>query len=201
MSAALPVFIGAFVFGYLCGSIPFGLLLTRLTGAGDLRKIGSGNIGATNVLRTGRKGLAIATLALDAFKAWFAVTVVFHFFGPDPTYLAAFGAMLGHAYPIWLKFKGGKAVACGFGVILALSPILVIYCLVLFVGIVALTRFVSLGSIVTAAAAGPLAWYTGHYHLIELYVVIGGLVVLWHHENIARLFKGQENRFQWSRKT
>src|SRR6201998_487554 len=107
-----------FIFGYLCGSIPFGILLTRLAGAPDLRSVGSGNIGATNVLRTGRKGLAAATLLGDMLKGTVAVLIVGHFFGRDAAIVAAFGAFLGHLFPVWLKFKGGKGVATYIGLLL-----------------------------------------------------------------------------------
>src|SRR6185437_1927786 len=123
MHPALPFCLLAFVFGYLCGSIPFGVLLTRLAGGPDLRSIGSGNIGATNVLRTGRKGLAAATLLGDMLKGTFAVLAVLHFCGREVALLAAPGAFLGHLFPVWLRFKGGKGVATYIGLLLALAPL------------------------------------------------------------------------------
>ena len=115
-------FIVGFVIAYLIGSVPFGLILTRLAGAGDVREIGSGNIGATNVLRTGRKGLALATLALDVLKGALPVWLAYRYLGPDMAVVAGLGAVLGHCFPIWLKFKGGKGVATAAGVVLALTP-------------------------------------------------------------------------------
>src|SRR6267142_1116374 len=120
-SLALPYYAAALAFGYLLGSIPFGLILTRLAGTPDIRSIGSGNIGATNVLRTGRKGLAAATLLGDALKGTVAVLVVYHFYGQDLALVAALGAFLGHLYPVWLAFKGGKGVATYVGILIALS--------------------------------------------------------------------------------
>src|SRR5258707_1429274 len=117
----LPEYAAALVFGYLCGSIPFGILLTRLAGAPDLRAVGSGNIGATNVLRTGRKGLAAATLLGDMLKGTAAVLIVHHVFGRDAAIVAAVGAFLGHLFPVWLKFKGGKGVAIYIGLLLGLK--------------------------------------------------------------------------------
>src|SRR6202045_1956551 len=121
----------ALVFGYLCGSIPFGILLTRLAGAPDLRSVGSGNIGATNVLRTGRKGLAAATLLGDAIKGTAAVLIVRHFWGLELAMIAGLGAFLGHLFPLWLGFKGGKGVATYIGVLLGLAwPIALAFCLI-----------------------------------------------------------------------
>src|SRR6266508_226282 len=120
-SLALPYYAGALGFGYLLGSIPFGLLLTKLVGVADIRSIGSGNIGATNVLRTGHRGLAAATLIGDMLKGTVAVLVTYHFWGQDLAILAALGAFLGHLFPIWLKFKGGKGVATYIGILLGLA--------------------------------------------------------------------------------
>ena len=116
-------FIVGFVVAYLIGSVPFGLILTRLAGAGDVREIGSGNIGATNVLRTGRKGLALATLALDVLKGALPVWLAYRYLGPDMAVVAGLGAVLGHCFPIWLKFRGGKGVATAAGVVVALTPL------------------------------------------------------------------------------
>src|SRR3954454_17794531 len=138
--AFLPV---ALVFGYLLGSIPFGLLLTKLAGTQDIRAIGSGNIGATNVLRTGRKGLAAATLVGDALKGTLAVLVVSYLYGRTLALFAALGAFLGHVYPVWLRFRGGKGVATYIGILLALAwPVALAFCLI-WLGVAALTRYSS----------------------------------------------------------
>src|SRR6202142_1603155 len=157
-NAWLPV---ALVLGYLFGSIPFGLILTRLAGTQDLRGIGSGNIGATNVLRTGRKGLAAATLLLDMLKGTVAVIIAGYYGGPNAAMLAALGAFLGHLFPVWLKFKGGKGVAVYIGVLIGLFwPAAVLFCL-LWIAIAATTRYSSLSALV-ASAFTPLAlWGLG----------------------------------------
>src|SRR5438067_287429 len=142
--SAAPVFAAAALFGYLCGSIPFGLLLTRLAGTADIRSLGSGNIGTTNVLRTGRKGLAAATLIGDAFKGTAAVLVIAHFFAREFAFVAAFGAFLGHIFPVWLGFKGGKGVATYIGVLGALAwPAAIAFGLV-WIAVARLTRYSSL---------------------------------------------------------
>jgi len=177
--------------GYLLGSIPFGVILTRLGGAGDLRTIGSGNIGATNVLRTGRKGLAAATLLLDAAKGAVAVLLVQRFL-PGEELLAAAAALVGHCYPIWLGFRGGKGVATLLGVVLALHwPVGLVYALV-WIAMLALFRISSLAGL-TAAASSPLAAaLTGRFDLVLLLLALG-LIVLWkHRENIDRLLSGTE---------
>ncbi len=134
------------VFGYLLGSIPFGLILTRAAGLGDVRKIGSGNIGATNVLRTGNKKLAAATLLLDAFKATVAAVVAAHFISLEAGIAAGFAAFIGHLYPVWLKFKGGKGVATYIGVLLGLAPLMVLVFAVLWLGCAKITRYSSLSA-------------------------------------------------------
>lgn len=184
----------AFLGGYLAGSIPFGLLLTRIMRAGDLRSIGSGNIGATNVLRTGRKGLALATLLLDALKGGLTVGLVFAWFGPDLAVLAGLGAVLGHCFPVWLKFQGGKGVATAAGVVAALTPLIMVLVLALFALAVWLTRYVSLGSILAAIAAPLLAWWFELYQIRDLYVLIALIILLKHHANIRRLATGSENK-------
>ena len=144
MAEAWLQYAGAFVFGYLCGSIPFGVLLTRLAGGPDLRTIGSGNIGATNVLRSGRKGLAAATLIGDMLKATFAVLVTQHFLGRDFAIVAAAGAFLGHLFPVWLGFRGGKGVATYIGILLGLAwPAAIVFCVV-WLAVAAVTRYSSL---------------------------------------------------------
>jgi acyl phosphate:glycerol-3-phosphate acyltransferase len=146
-------FVIAFACGYLAGSVPFGLLLAKLGGAGDIRSIGSGNIGATNVLRTGRKGLALATLLFDIAKGCLPTLVAFAWLGPDIAIAVGLGTVLGHCFPVWLRFRGGKGVATAAGVILALTPLVVPIILALFVAIVWATRYVSLGSCLAAVAA------------------------------------------------
>jgi glycerol-3-phosphate acyltransferase PlsY len=189
----LPFVIG-FAIAYLIGSIPFGLILTRLLKAGDLRTIGSGNIGATNVLRTGRKGLALATLFLDALKGALAVWAAYRFFGPDMAVVAGLGAVLGHCFPLWLSFRGGKGVATAAGVALALTPLTFFMVLALFALTVALTRYVSLGSIVAALAVIPIAWALGSVQAAQLYVLIALVILLKHTGNIRRLLRGDENK-------
>jgi glycerol-3-phosphate acyltransferase PlsY len=189
----LPFLIG-FVIAYLIGSIPFGLVLTRATRAGDLRQIGSGNIGATNVLRTGRKGLALATLLLDALKGALPVWLAYRFFGPDMAVVAGLGAVIGHCFPVWLGFRGGKGVATAAGVVLALTPAPFLIVIVVFAVVVAITRYVSLGSIVAALAAIPAAWALGSVQPAQMYAVIALVILLKHVGNIRRLLRGNENK-------
>lgn len=183
--------------GYLLGSIPFGIILTRLFGAGDLRQIGSGNIGATNVLRTGRKGLAAATLILDGAKGAVAVLLARHFvpeLGDHAAMIAGAAAMIGHCYPVWLNFRGGKGVATLLGLALALAwPIGLVFAVV-WLGTVLLLRISSLGGMLGAISAPIAALAFGH----PIYAIgLAGLavIVLWRHrENIARLRAGTEPR-------
>jgi glycerol-3-phosphate acyltransferase PlsY len=190
----LPFVIG-FAVAYLIGSVPFGLILTRLAGAGDVRRIGSGNIGATNVLRTGRKGLALATLALDVLKGALPVWLAWRYLGPDMAVVAGLGAVLGHCFPVWLKFKGGKGVATAAGVVLALTPPVAAVAIAVFVLVVLATRYVSLGSMLGAVAAAPGAWLMGQVQAAELYLVLALLIVLKHAGNIRRLAQGSEAKF------
>jgi len=182
--------------GYALGAIPFGLLLTRAAGLGDVRAIGSGNIGATNVLRTGRKGLAAATLALDAAKGAAAVLAAGYLWPDQPQFpaLAAIGAFLGHLYPIWLGFKGGKGVATLIGIVAALHwPTALVFAGVWII-MLALTRYSSLGGL-AAASAAPVA--AGSFGRLDLAILFTGfaLLILWKHRgNIARLFAGTEPR-------
>jgi len=180
--------------GYLLGSIPFGLILTRLTGAGDLRSIGSGNIGATNVLRTGRKGLAAATLLFDLAKGAVAVVLARHFAGDAAAALGGAAAVLGHCFPVWLRFKGGKGVATLMGVALGLAwPIGLAYAVV-WLGMLALTRISSLGGM-SAAVVTPFAALA--LGMRSEAAVLAGLtaLVLWlHRANIGRLREGTEPR-------
>jgi glycerol-3-phosphate acyltransferase PlsY len=184
----------ALVVGYLLGSIPFGLVLTRLGGAGDIRRIGSGNIGATNVLRTGRKGLALTTLAFDLAKGLLPTWLGFRWYGPDVAVLAGLGAVLGHCFPLWLRFRGGKGVATAAGVMLGLTPLVVPAALLAFALVFAASRIVSAASLVAALAAPALAWWLGHAQAAELYVVIAAIVWIKHAGNIRRLIRGEESR-------
>jgi acyl phosphate:glycerol-3-phosphate acyltransferase len=188
-------FIVGFVIAYLIGSVPFGLILTRLAGAGDVREIGSGNIGATNVLRTGRKGLALATLALDVLKGALPVWLAYRYLGPDMAVVAGLGAVLGHCFPIWLKFRGGKGVATAAGVVVALTPLVAAIAVAVFMVIVLATRYVSLGSMLGAIAAAPSAYLMGHVQAAELYLLLALIIVLKHAGNVRRLLQGSEAKF------
>jgi glycerol-3-phosphate acyltransferase PlsY len=184
---------GALLLSYLLGSIPFGVLLTRLAGAGDLRTIGSGNIGATNVLRTGRKGLAAVTLLLDAAKGWAAVTIA-EALVPGSAVLAAAAVFLGHLYPIWLGFRGGKGVATMMGIVLALHwPCALVYAGV-WLGLLAALRISSLAGMAAAVSAPVSAALFSRFDLVM--VVLGlALLVLWkHRSNVERLLEGTEPR-------
>jgi len=180
--------------GYLLGSIPFGLLLTRLAGLGDIRAIGSGNIGATNVLRTGNKELAAATLLLDAAKGAAAVLIARQW-GPDMAILAGGGAIIGHVFPLWLKFRGGKGVATGLGVLLAIKwPIGLVACGV-WAATAALFRYSSLAGLLAMASAPIAAWFLANSQIAQLALFIAVLVWARHHVNIRRLLKGEESKF------
>ena len=188
------------VLSYLLGSIPFGVILTRLGGAGDLRTIGSGNIGATNVLRTGRKGLAAATLLLDMAKGAVAVLLVTSLF-PGNALLAAAGAFIGHCYPVWLRFKGGKGVATLMGIVVALYwPLGLVYAAV-WLGLLAALRISSVAGMTAALSAPFAAALFGRFDLVLLLLALA-LIVLWKHsENVERLFAGTEPRIGSNRKT
>jgi glycerol-3-phosphate acyltransferase PlsY len=182
------------VLGYLLGSIPWGLVLTSAAGLGDIRHIGSGNIGATNVLRTGRKGLAAATLLLDAVKGAAAVLVADALWGRDAGLVAGAGAMLGHAFPVWLGFKGGKGVATGLGVLLAASWWLGLAVAVVWLAVAFATRISSASALVAAAAAPVLAAAFGDLRLALMALALAGLVFYRHEANIRRLIAGTEPR-------
>jgi glycerol-3-phosphate acyltransferase PlsY len=193
----------ALLLGYVLGSIPFGLILTRLTGAGDLRAIGSGNIGATNVLRTGRKGLAAGTLLLDMAKGLLAVLFAWRFWpggtGAGVASCAALGAVLGHCFPVWLRFRGGKGVATMMGVSLGLAwPIGLAYA-VTWLAMLAVTRISSLGGMTAAVVAPIAAAATGHTALVPVLAALALLVLFLHRANIARLRDGTEPRIGGSR--
>jgi len=187
-----PYLLAALIGGYLLGSIPFGLLLTRLAGLGDIRKIGSGSIGATNVLRSGRKGLAAATLLLDGGKGAAAVLLAGNW-GPDVQLTAALGALLGHLYPVWLRFAGGKGVATALGLLLALAWQVGLAACATWLVVAGLLRFSSLAGLVSLAAAPFYAWwFHGDMQLVQLIAIVAAFVWLRHRANIARLIKGQE---------
>jgi acyl phosphate:glycerol-3-phosphate acyltransferase len=188
---ALPL---AFVIGYLLGSIPFGLVLTKLAGTPDLRSIGSGNIGATNVLRTGRKGLAAATLLLDALKGTAAVIIAGSIGGPDAAMLAGLGAFLGHLFPVWLKFRGGKGVAVYIGVLLGLFwPGAIVFC-VIWLAVAFLTRYSSLSALVASVVTPLFLLLLGHSALAALFAVLTLLLFYMHRANIQRLQAGTEGK-------
>jgi len=184
----------AFLLGYLLGSIPFGLILTRLAGTQDLRSIGSGNIGATNVLRTGRKGLAATTLICDALKGTVAVVIAGYFGGPNAAMLAALGAFLGHLFPVWLKFRGGKGVAVYIGVLLGLFwPAALVFC-VIWLATAFTSRYSSLSALVAAFVTPIFLWWFGHLALASLFAVLTMLSFYMHRENIKRLQAGTEGK-------
>jgi acyl phosphate:glycerol-3-phosphate acyltransferase len=186
--------VAALALGYLVGSVPWGLLLTRAAGHGDIRAIGSGNIGATNVLRTGSKGLAAATLVLDALKGAAALLIAEAVWGEAPGLVAGFGAMLGHAFPVWLGFRGGKGVATGGGVLLAASWWMGLAAALAWLAVAGLTRLSSAGALAACAAAPLVALAAGHADLALFAAGIALLVVLRHRANIARLVAGTEPR-------
>lgn len=185
----------AFVIGYLFGSIPFGLILTKIAGTGDIRAIGSGNIGATNVLRTGRKGLAAATLIGDMLKGTVAVTIAgLALGGSQAAMIAALGAFLGHLFPIWLKFKGGKGVATYIGVLLGLFwPAAVGFCIIWLATAFA-SRYSSLSALVASAVTPISLWWFGYYPMAVLFLVLTALLWYMHRPNIQRLMNGTEGR-------
>ena len=189
--AWLPV---GLIVGYFLGSIPFGLLLTKSAGTEDLRSIGSGSIGATNVLRTGRKGLAAATLLFDALKGTVAVLIAGYFGGPNAAMLAALGAFLGHLFPVWLKFRGGKGVAVYIGVLIGLFwPAALVFCL-LWLATAATTRYSSLSALVASVVTPVFLWWFGHPALAALFAVLTLLLFYAHRDNIKRLQAGTEGR-------
>ena len=183
----------AFAFGYLLGSIPFGVLLTRATGGPDLRTIGSGNIGATNVLRTGRKGLAAATLLCDTLKGTFAVLAATRY-GTDAALAAAFGAFLGHLFPVWLKFKGGKGVATYIGLLIGLHwPAAIVFCIVWLI-VAAASRYSSLSALVASALTPLGLWLADRPDVATLFLLLTVLLWVMHRANIERLLKGNEGK-------
>ena len=180
--------------GYLLGSIPFGLLLTRMSGLGDIRAIGSGNIGATNVLRTGRKGLAAATLLLDALKGTVAVVLAGRFLGQDAALAAAVGAFLGHTFPVWLGFRGGKGVATFIGCLVALDWRAALAFAAAWLAMAFATRYSSASALVAALVAPAAAWWLGDAKTAGVLLVLAAILWAKHRANISRLLAGTEGR-------
>ena len=185
--------LAGFALGYALGSIPFGLVLTRAAGLGDIRKVGSGNIGATNVLRTGRKGLAAATLLLDAAKGLAAVLIA-GYWGQDAAIAAGAGAVLGHMFPVWLGFKGGKGGATVLGTFLGLSWPIVVVGAIVWALTLAITRYSSLATLLGTAIAAASAWLLSPRPVAILAAVLIAFVWAKHHENIRRLLSGTESK-------
>ncbi|MCM0019113.1 MAG: glycerol-3-phosphate 1-O-acyltransferase PlsY [Tagaea sp.] len=211
LSHAWPYYLAALAGGYLLGSIPFGLVLTRAAGLGDIRAIGSGNIGATNVLRTGSKGLALATLLLDGGKGAAAVLLVRYFWGPDPAILAGAGAMLGHLFPVWLGFKGGKGVATTLGTLLAADFFVGLAACATWLAVAFALRYSSLAALISVAAAPLYAWFlpllwapgaetVGDARMAGFALFLAALVWLKHHANIRRLLDGSEPKIGRTKK-
>jgi glycerol-3-phosphate acyltransferase PlsY len=183
----------ALLIGYLLGSIPFGLILTRMAGLGDIRAIGSGNIGATNVLRTGRKDIAAATLLLDAVKGTVAVLIGWRF-GLEGALAAALGAYLGHCFPVWLKFKGGKGVATFLGVLAALHWPTVVFTALVWLCVAAASRYSSLSALTASVAAPIILLIFGLQEVAMLVALLAIIIWIKHRANLQRLLAGQESR-------
>ncbi|MGC2822987.1 MAG: glycerol-3-phosphate 1-O-acyltransferase PlsY [Pseudolabrys sp.] len=183
----------ALAFGYLLGSVPFGLLLTRAAGGPDIRAIGSGNIGATNVLRTGRKGIAAATLVCDALKGTLAVFAAARY-GADAALAAGLGAFLGHLFPVWLKFKGGKGVSTYIGLLIGLYwPAALLFCAV-WLAVAAIGRYSSLAGLIASAFTPLGLWFFGLPTVAALFLLLTALLWVMHRANIARLLDGSERK-------
>ncbi len=182
------------LFGYILGSVPFGLLLTKMAGLGDLRSIGSGNIGATNVLRTGNKKLAAATLLLDAFKATAAAVIAQAVFGGDAGLIGGFAAFIGHLFPVWLGFKGGKGVATYIGTLLGVAPIMVLVFAIVWLSVAFLSRYSSLSALVATLVIPVALWILGSQDA-ALVTALMTVITYWRHkENIERLISGTESK-------
>jgi glycerol-3-phosphate acyltransferase PlsY len=190
----------SFVFGYLCGSVPFGILLTRLAGAPDLRSVGSGNIGATNVLRTGRKGLAGATLIGDMIKGTVAVLVTGYFFDQRFALVAAIGAFLGHLFPVWLRFRGGKGVATYIGLLLGLVWPAAIVFGAIWLAVAAVSRYSSLAALIASAATPAFLWWLSGARVAAVFALLSVLLGIMHRANIARLVRGTEGKISFGAK-
>jgi glycerol-3-phosphate acyltransferase PlsY len=185
--------LAALVFGYLLGSIPFGLLITRAAGLGDVRNIGSGNIGATNVLRTGNKGLAALTLVLDALKGTVAVLIA-GWFEPGLALYAGLAAFLGHIFPVWLNFRGGKGVATYLGVLAGLHWPAALAFAAVWLGVAFLTRFSSLAALIAALVVPVFLYFLGYRDAAALFLIMTAIVYYKHRANISRLMAGSEAR-------
>ncbi|AJC78869.1 glycerol-3-phosphate acyltransferase 1 [Rhizobium etli bv. phaseoli str. IE4803] len=190
----LPIALAAAVIGYLLGSIPFGLILTRAAGLGDVRSIGSGNIGATNVLRTGNRKLAAATLLLDALKASAAAWIVGDFLGEEAAIIAGFFAFIGHLFPVWIGFKGGKGVATYIGTLLGIAPIMVVLFAAVWLAVAATTRYSSLSALV-AMLVIPVALLILGNEKVAAVMALMTIISYWKHRaNISRLMGGTESK-------
>lgn len=199
LSFSWPYLLAALVFGYLLGSIPFGFLLTKFAGLGDVRSIGSGNIGATNVLRTGNKKIAVLTLLGDALKGTVAVAIAWRY-GQDIAVLAGFGAFLGHLFPVWLKFKGGKGVATFIGIAIGLYWPAALIFLAIWLVMALIFRYSSLSALVASLGIILFCVLMERWQFSEFFAVL--TIILWakHHENIGRLLKGTESKIGGSKK-
>ncbi len=184
----------AAVLGYLLGSVPFGMVIARAMGLGNLRNIGSGNIGATNVLRTGNKWAALLTLIFDASKGAAAVALAAHWVGPDAAQIAGLSAFLGHLFPVWLGFRGGKGVATFLGLLLALDFRAGLAACATWLLVAVLARFSSLAALLAAASAALWLWLSGNAEATGLALVVAILVFIRHKDNIARLWAGTETK-------
>nr|WP_155127233.1 glycerol-3-phosphate 1-O-acyltransferase PlsY [Pseudovibrio flavus] len=190
----MPYYFIALGFGYLLGSIPFGLLITRFAGLGDIRQIGSGNIGTTNVLRTGKKSLAALTLLCDALKGTAAVLIIKFLMGPDAALLAGLGAFLGHLFPVWLKFKGGKGVATYIGILYGFYWPMGLIFMAIWIVVALVTRFSSLSAL-TASLVTPLILIGfDKWQLAQMMALLSLMLWIKHHENIRRLLSGEESK-------
>ncbi|WP_269582538.1 glycerol-3-phosphate 1-O-acyltransferase PlsY [Roseibium sp. Sym1] len=192
---AWPYYVAALAFGYLLGSIPFGLIFTRMAGLGDIRKIGSGNIGTTNVLRTGNKAVALATLLGDGLKGTAAVLAINHFYGQEMALIAGLGAFLGHLFPVWLKFRGGKGVATYLGILLGIFWPMFLLAAAIWIAMAVVFRYSSLSALTMTLLTPVLLWLVFHQvQMAEMFVLLTVLAWAKHHENISRLLRGQESR-------
>ena len=192
-SIALPYMIAALAFGYLLGSIPFGLIFTKLAGHGDVRDIGSGSIGATNVLRTGSKKFAAATVTADIVKGTAAVMIAAEF-GPDQAVMAGLGAFLGHCFPVWLKFKGGKGAATYFGITIAVLWKVALIFMGIWILNALITRYSSVSSLLASLATPIALYWFGYVQWAELFALLTLIVWIKHHSNFKRLFNGSESK-------
>ena len=193
-SAAAPYLMMFLALGYLFGSVPTGLLLARLAGKGDIRKIGSGNIGATNVLRTGSKKLAVGTLLGDALKGIVPVLIGMNYGGPDGAVCAGLGAFLGHLFPIWLGFKGGKGIATYIGIALAFVPWAALAFALVWLSSAFITRYSSLSALIATLVTPAVMYWLGYVQYAQLFVLLTLLAWIMHHENIKRLLSGTEGK-------